>query len=79
MFATPIIYPLSRVPAKWAWLMWINPVAAPVENLRWCLLGRGNAFDPAMVAALSAGITLVLLVSGIVAFENAARSAVDTI
>ena len=77
MFATPIIYPLSRVPAKWAWLIWANPMSVPVENLRWCLLGRGT-FEPAMVA-LSAGVTLALLLSGVVAFENAARSAVDTV
>ena len=77
MFATPIIYPLSRVPGKWAWLIWANPVSVPVEALRWCLLGRGT-FEPPMVA-LSVGMTLTLLVTGIVAFENAARSAVDTV
>lgn len=77
MFATPIIYPLSRVPAKWAWLIWANPVSVPVENLRWCLLGRGT-FDPVMLA-LSCGVTVALLVTGVVAFECAARSAVDTV
>ena len=77
MFATPVIYPLSRVPAKWAWLIWANPVSVPVENLRWCLLGRGT-LDPAMVG-VSVGMALALLVTGIVAFENAARSAVDTV
>lgn len=77
MFATPIIYPLSQVPERWAWLIRANPVSAPVEALRWCLLGRGS-FDPIAIT-VSLAVTLVLLLTGIIAFQQAARSAVDTV
>jgi lipopolysaccharide transport system permease protein len=77
MFATPVIYPLSRIPAKWSWLAWCNPVAAPVESFRWCLLG-GGTLNPALIAA-SAAITAVLLFTGLIAFQNASRSAVDLV
>lgn len=77
MFATPIIYPLSQVPAKWMWIAWLNPMAAPVESFRWCLLARGS-ITPEMLAC-SVGIAVVLAFTGIVAFQNAARSAVDNV
>jgi len=77
MFATPIIYPLSQIPARWAWLAWLNPMAAPVEVFRWCLLGGGTVPTPLIVTSLV--LTVALLVIGLVAFDNAARSAPDTI
>jgi len=77
MFATPIIYPLSHVPQRWAWLMWLNPMAAPVEAFRWCLLGSGS-LPPGMLAT-SLGVAVALFISGLVAFQNAARSVVDTV
>jgi len=76
-FATPIIYPLSHVPERWAWLIRANPMSAPIEALRWSLLGRGT-LDPAALG-WSLGLTVVLLFSGAVAFQNSARSAVDTV
>jgi lipopolysaccharide transport system permease protein len=77
MFATPVIYPLSKVPASLAWLVWLNPASVPVEMLRWCLLGRGT-LSPVAVGA-SVALTLALLLTGIVLFQNAARSAADTV
>ena len=77
MFATPIIYPLSHVPAKWAWIEWLNPMAIPVETFRWCLLGTGS-FDPLMVGS-SIALAVVLAITGVIAFQNAARSAVDLV
>jgi len=77
MFATPIIYPLSQIPARWAWLAWLNPMAAPVEVFRWCLLGGGTVPTPLIVTSLA--LTVALLVVGLIAFDNAARSAPDTI
>ena len=77
MFATPLVYPLSSVPPRLAWLGWVNPMAAPTEAIRWCLLGRGTLAP--MSVACSVAMTLLLLVTGLVAFQNAARSAVDTV
>jgi len=31
LYLTPVIYPLSKVPARWQWLLALNPLAAPVE------------------------------------------------
>jgi lipopolysaccharide transport system permease protein len=34
MFLTPVVYPLSVVPEKWRWLMYINPITGIVEGIR---------------------------------------------
>ena len=41
MFATPIIYPISKVPEAWRWIVWANPMSVPVESFRYLLLGQG--------------------------------------
>jgi len=38
LFFTPVIYPLSVVPAWIRWLMYLNPLTAPVETFRWAML-----------------------------------------
>jgi ABC-type polysaccharide/polyol phosphate export permease len=55
----------------------MNPVAAPVEAFRWCLLG-GGSFDPRLVGT-SLLITGILVFTGLVAFQKASRSAVDVV
>jgi lipopolysaccharide transport system permease protein len=77
MFATPVIYPLAQISPRWSWLAWLNPMAAPVEIFRWCLLGSGSV--PTAMLATSLGLTAALLLAGLLAFTNAARSAVDTV
>ena len=39
LFATPIAYPASIVPAAWRPWLGLNPMAAVVEGFRWSLLG----------------------------------------
>lgn len=40
MFVTPIIYPVSLVPAKWQWLLYLNPLTGIIEGFRSSLLGQ---------------------------------------
>jgi lipopolysaccharide transport system permease protein len=58
MFLTPIVYPLSLIPSKWRWLMYINPVTGIVEGLRavftaqpinWAALGVTTVFMVVML------------------------------
>ncbi len=77
MFATPIIYPVSKVPAQWQWLVWANPMSAPTEAFRICLLGRGTL--GAMELGISVAITLLLLGTGIAAFGKVERTVVDSV
>jgi lipopolysaccharide transport system permease protein len=38
LFLTPVIYPLSAVPADIRWMAQLNPLTAPVETFKWALL-----------------------------------------
>jgi lipopolysaccharide transport system permease protein len=58
MFLTPIVYPLSIVPEKWRWLMYLNPMTGIVEGVRASMTGRPINLA---AAAISVAITLVLL------------------
>jgi lipopolysaccharide transport system permease protein len=78
MYATPIVYPTSLlVSPKWRLLMWSNPMSFIVECARWMFTGRGTVI--AESAAISIGMTLLILISGLFIFNKVQRSFVDTI
>ena len=80
MFATPVIYPMSRLTgsdAGWAWLAWVNPMAPIVEGFRFALLGHGILHGPML--AVSAGITALVLLLGLTAFSHAERTVADNV
>jgi lipopolysaccharide transport system permease protein len=77
MFATPIIYPLSRASDKWAWIIHLNPVSAPVEAFRICLLGRGTLSQTDILLSLL--LTVILAATGLAAFQKVERTVVDSV
>ncbi len=77
MYATPIIYPLSRVPEKWQWVAHLNPMTAIVECTRKLFLGVGTV-DSTQYAQ-SAALSVVVFLVGIFAYQRAARTFVDTV
>lgn len=77
MFATPVIYPLSNVPPRWKWIADLNPMTAIVEGFRACLLGI-SALNPATLS-ISIGMTLLIVLSGILAFQRTERTFIDTV
>lgn len=78
MYATPIVYPASLVgrPSMQA-ILWANPMSFVVECARWMFTGSGTVH--LFGAALSIGITLLLVVSGVFVFNRLQRNFVDTI
>jgi lipopolysaccharide transport system permease protein len=77
MFASPVVYPTSRVPEKWHWLIALNPMAPVIETFRHAFLGAGtlNVFHSGM----SILITLLVLFIGIVLFSRIEKSFMDTV
>ena len=43
MFATPVAYPASLVPARWRAVYGLNPMAGVIEGFRWALARRTGA------------------------------------
>ncbi|MGC3988621.1 MAG: ABC transporter permease [Chthoniobacteraceae bacterium] len=77
MFGSAVIYPLSKVPAKIKWLVDLNPMATIVEGFRISLLDRGTLTLPQIIITLS--LTILILISGIVAFQRVERTVVDSV
>lgn len=78
MFATPVVYPLSQLPAGAlrTVILW-NPVTAPVELFRWAVLGVGTV-QPWYLAA-SAGITVIIALLSVMLFNRVERTFMDTV
>lgn len=77
MYATPIPYPSSLVPAKWRTLYAINPMVGVAEGFRWALCGTKTVSGSAF--AVSVAIALILLVSGAYWFRRLERTFADVL
>ena len=76
MFATPIIYPVSLIPERWRWLLNLNPLTGIIEGYRAAFFGR--PFNWPMLA-VSAAITLALLVYAAFYFRRMERTFADIV
>ncbi len=78
MYLTPVVYPLSTLGEGWMRsLLLINPVTAPIELLRYAILGQGTVHMG--YYALSWGITLAVAFLGIMIFNKVERTFMDTV
>jgi lipopolysaccharide transport system permease protein len=77
LFATPIAYPSSLLPAQWRVLYAVNPMSGVVEGFRWALLGTNTA--PGLMVAVSAITAIVVLVAGAFYFRRVERTFADLV
>jgi lipopolysaccharide transport system permease protein len=77
MYLTPVILPLTKVPAQWHIYVAINPVTMPVECFRYLLLGTGWLNVPLLIASIAT--TVVTLLTGILVFQRVEKTFVDVI
>jgi lipopolysaccharide transport system permease protein len=78
MFATPVVYPLSMIGGgNFRWLILANPMTPIVEAFRYAYLGSGTFTAGDLF--YSAGFTAVVLFLGIVLFNHAERTFMDTV
>lgn len=75
LFASPVVYPSSRVPLKWRWLYGLNPMAGVIEGFRWSLTGRGN--PPGRLIVASSVVVAIMLVSGVAYFQTMETTMAD--
>jgi lipopolysaccharide transport system permease protein len=77
MFASPVAYPSSLVPAKWRWLYGLNPMAGVIEGFRWALTGHGD--PPSILLAASSGAVVLLVVSGLIYYHAVEGTSADVV
>jgi lipopolysaccharide transport system permease protein len=68
MYASPIIYPSSMIPARYRTLYALNPIVGVVDGFRWALLGTKTA--PGPMLAVSSAATVLFLVGGALYFRR---------
>lgn len=77
MYATPVIYPASSVPAKYRWITELNPLTPIMEGLRLGFLGVGDASFGQL--GISIGLMTAVIVLGLMLFTHVERTFMDTV
>jgi lipopolysaccharide transport system permease protein len=76
LFATPVAYPSSIVPAGWRPLYGLNPMAGVVEGFRWALLGKD---PPGAMLWVSVAVVIALLIGGLYYFRSMEQEFADVV
>jgi ABC-2 type transport system permease protein len=78
-YAVPILYPLTLIPAKYARLLILNPMAQILQDARYVLVTDQTEtitqlYSTPWVRAIPVGITLLLVVASVVYFRRRSAS-----
>jgi lipopolysaccharide transport system permease protein len=77
MYSTPIIFPLSKLPDKYRWVMLCNPMTSVIETFRYAMVGSGTFSLQHL--GMSAAAALLILASGILLFNRVEKTFMDTV
>ncbi|PXV64119.1 lipopolysaccharide transport system permease protein [Dysgonomonas alginatilytica] len=80
MYITPIIYPLSAIPAKYSafkWVIQLNPLSSVVEAFRFGMLGTGELSWGGLL--YSSIFTFIIVLLGIIVFNKVERRFIDIV
>ncbi len=77
MYATPVIYPTSAIPAQYQWIIQANPMTPIVEAFRYAFLGTGTVNGLQLVYAF--GFMLVVVALGSLVFNKVEQTFMDTV
>jgi len=77
LFISPVVYPASMVPGKYQFIYSLNPMAGVIEGFRSILFGTTSF--PVQMVVVSAFVSVILFLSGIVYFKQMERYFADII
>lgn len=80
MYATPIAYPLSAIPEKYAnykWIIELNPMSSVIETTRYIFTGAGSLSWEGLIYSFV--ITIILVIFGTWMFNKVERSFIDVV
>jgi ABC-2 type transport system permease protein len=77
-YAVPILYPLTLVPARYARLLVLNPVAQILQDARYVMVTDqtetiSQLYSSPWVRIIPVGITLILVVASVIYFRRRSR------
>jgi lipopolysaccharide transport system permease protein len=76
MFASPVVYPISMVPAKFQWIVSLNPMVGIIETTRALVAGKPLPWD---ALGVSCTCIVAVLIVGFWYFERTERRFADVI
>jgi lipopolysaccharide transport system permease protein len=77
MYATPVIYPVSSIPARFKWVIQANPMASVIEAYRFAFLGAGTVNLGHLL--YSFGFMLAVVIIGSIIFNRVEQTFMDTV
>jgi len=77
LYATPVIYPVSAIPARWRFIFAINPMSSIVDLFRCAFFGTIPLSYKYLF--ISIFVTITILLSGVLIFNKVERTFVDTV
>jgi lipopolysaccharide transport system permease protein len=77
MYATPVIYPISQIPAKYQKIIMLNPVSSIVESFKYSFTGSGSFSSKGMI--YSGIFSFVLFFISLAIFNRTEKTFMDTV
>jgi len=78
LYISPVGFSSALVPEKWRMLYFLNPMVGVIDGFRWAILGDVfPVYWSGMI--LSASLTLLMFIGGLLYFRNMERSFADII
>jgi lipopolysaccharide transport system permease protein len=77
MYATPVIYPVSSIPAGFRWVILANPMTPILEAFRYAFLGAGTVEPGALLYSFLFMLAVVFL--GTIIFNRVEQTFMDTV
>ena len=77
MYATPVIIPLSAIPAKYRFIVLANPMTGVIETFKYSFFGTGTFSWPLL--GYSTGFTLIVFLIGLAVFNKTEKNFMDTV
>jgi lipopolysaccharide transport system permease protein len=77
LYASPVAYSSTLIPAQWQWLYGLNPLVGVIEGFRWALLG--TTWQPGILVLLSVLIVLLIGITGLIYFHRMEETFADVV
>jgi lipopolysaccharide transport system permease protein len=77
MYATPVVYPMSILSAKYQALLFFNPMTGVIETFRYIFIGSGT-LNWTMLG-YSAFMSILLLIVAVIVFNRVEKGFIDTV
>lgn len=77
LFLTPVIYPVTAIPERFQWLLYLNPMTGVINAVRATFLGDGVINWP--LTCLSVVVAIAMFIGGLYYFKGREKEFADII